>query len=334
MDLTALKIHYVNVLKHEYGIIDIISLSTLPGGYLEEETWLVHLGSDERYVVKTIHYSYPSNHLETILIFQNYLHSNVNYPCPRIVSTLMSKLFVSIENDHYVFVQTFIDGHTPNPTELDEYYLMEMGRLLGQWHLASRHFMEITTTTSNISRKVLTSQWWTEQFNRLSLCQHLKTIDIEYLRSILLECQGKINQRSDTWEHGLIHSDFQTSNTLYNSKDRMIYVIDFGEVSYAPFVVDVATTLFLFLTNGIDDEKRLRAFLTSYQKSVRFDQHEIELLDALVRVKLTTNFIEDCANTKSQEDYDQSEWLQSCRKWVYLLQEEKQHLFRTLLSQE
>jgi Ser/Thr protein kinase RdoA (MazF antagonist) len=180
----------------------------------------------------------------------------------------------------------------------------------------------------------LTDQWWTEQFNRLSLCQHLKTIDIEYLRSILLECQERINQQSDIWEHGLIHSDFQTSNTLCTSKDRIIYVIDFGEVSYAPFVVDVATTLFLFLTNGIDDEKRLKAFLNSYQESVRLDQHEIELLDALVRVKLTTNFIEDCANTKSQEDYEQSEWLQSCIKWIYLLQEEKQHLFRTLLSHE
>jgi len=332
MDLTALKIHYVNVLKHEYGFIDIISLSTLPGGYLEEETWLVHLGSDERYVVKTIYYPFSINHLETILIFQNDLHSNLNYPCPRIISTLMSKLFVRIKDDHYVFVQTFIDGHTPNPIELDEYYLMEMGRLLGEWRLVSRHFMKISSS-SNVSRKVLTNQWWTEQFNRLSLCQHLKTIDIEYLRSILLGYKGRIDQQGDTWEHGLIHNDFQTSNTLYTSKDRMIYVIDFGEVSYAPFVVDVATSLFLFLTNGIDDDKRLRAFLTSYQESVRFDRYEIELLDTLVRVKLITNFIEDCANTKSQEDYNQSVWLQSCTKWIYLLQEEKQqHLFRTLLS--
>ncbi len=98
--------------------------------------------------------------------------------------------------------------------------------------------------------------------------------------------------------------------------------------------MDVATSLFLFLTNGIDDEKRLRAFLTSYQESVRFDRHEIELLDTLVRAKLTTNFIEDCANIKFQQDYDQSAWLQSCTKWIYLLQEEKQNLFRTLLFHE
>jgi Ser/Thr protein kinase RdoA (MazF antagonist) len=333
MHSTTLKIRYIDVLKHDYGFIDIISLNTLPGGYSEEETWLVHLGSDERYVVKTIHYPYPINSLETILTFQNYLHLNLNYPCPQIVATLMSKLFVQIEDDHYAFVQTFIDGHTPNPTELDEYYLMHMGRLLGQWHLASRCFMEISSS-SNVSRKVLTDQWWVEQFNRLSLCQHLKTIDIEYLRSILLECQRSINQQSVMWEQGLIHHDFQTSNTLYTSKDRMIFVIDFGEVSYAPFVVDVATSLFLFLTNGIDDEKRLNAFLTSYQESIRFNQHEIEFLDTLVRLKLTTNFIEDCINTKSQEDYNQSEWLQSCTKWIYLLQEEKQHLFRTILSHE
>ena len=132
----------------------------------------------------------------------------------------------------------------------------------------------------------------------------------------------------------MIHNDFQTSNTLYTSKDRMIYIIDFGEVSYAPFIIDEATSLFLFLTNGIDDEKRLRAFFTSYQELIRFDRHEIEYIDILVRVKLVKNFIEDCANTKSQEDYDQSAWLQSCAKWIYLLQEEKQHLFRTLLSHD
>jgi len=47
--------------------------------------------------------------------------------------------------------------------------------------------------------------------------------------------------------------DSQTSNALYTSKDRMIYVIDFVDVSYASFIVDVATNLFLFLTNGVHD---------------------------------------------------------------------------------
>ncbi len=72
------------------------------------------------------------------------------------------------------------------------------------------------------------------------------------------------------------------------------------------------------------------AFLTSYQELIRLDRYEIKFLDILVRVKLITNFIDDCVDTKSQEEYDQSAWLQSYTKWVYLLQEEKQHLFRTL----
>lgn len=334
MSLSDLKIYYTDVLKQEYGFTDVISLTTLPGGYLEEETWLVRLNSNDRYVMKTIHYPFSDDHLETILTFQNHLCSNLNYPCPRIVLTLMSKLFIQIKTDHYIFVQTFIDGHIPNLTELDEYYLMEMGKLFGQWHMVSQSFIE-KTSTYNINRTMLTDEWWIEQFNHLSHCEHFQTIDIEYLRSILLEGQQKISPHIVKWKQGLIHGDFQTSNTLYTPTDRMVYAIDFGEVTYAPFIVDVATTLFLFLTNGVEDEKRLRVFLSSYQESsAPFDPDDIDLIDLLVRVKLTTNFIQDCMDIESQRDYDQSEWLQTCIKWIYLLQEQKQYLFRSILLNE
>ncbi|CAF0943372.1 unnamed protein product [Rotaria sordida] len=330
MDFAVSKFEFYDILQTEYGFDDIISVNTLPGGYIEEETWLVCLKLNRKYVVKIIDYRFNIDHLKTILNFQNYLYSNLNYPCSLIVSTLSSKLVVQIDNDHYLFIQTFLDGHVPSLIELDESYLMKMGTLLGQWRLASRTFMSIIPST-NIEKRELTDQWWIEQFDRLSLCKHLEKIDIDYLRLILFECRERLNGKIDQLEQGLIHNDFQPSNTLCTNDDRQVYVIDFGEACYAPLIVDLATALFLLLTNGIDDDKRLNIFLVSYQNLIRLDRHEIELLDIVVRLKLTTNFIGDCANVKSKEEYDHSSWLQSCSKWIDILHQEKRNLFQTML---
>ncbi|CAF1295623.1 unnamed protein product [Rotaria sp. Silwood1] len=150
--------------------------------------------------------------------------------------------------------------------------------------------MSIVPST-NIEKRVLTNQWWIEQFDHLYLCKHLEEIDINYLRLILFECREKLNGKVDQLEQGLIHNDFQPSNTLCTDDNRHIYVIDFGEACYAPLIVDLATALFLLLTNGIEDDKRLNTFLLSYQNLIQLDRNEIELLDTVVRLKLTINFI-------------------------------------------
>ncbi|CAF3560045.1 unnamed protein product [Rotaria sp. Silwood1] len=330
MNSTVYKFKFKDVLQSEYGFHDIISVNTLPGGYLEEETWLVCLEMNRKYVVKTIDYRFNVEHLIIIAKFQNYLYSNLNYPCSLIISTLTSKIVVQVDNNHYLFVQTFLDGHVPSLSELDESYLMKMGTLLGQLHLASRTFMSIVPST-NIEKRVLTNQWWIEQFDHLYLCKHLEEIDINYLRLILFECREKLNGKVDQLEQGLIHNDFQPSNTLCTDDNRHIYVIDFGEACYAPLIVDLATALFLLLTNGIEDDKRLNTFLLSYQNLIQLDRNEIELLDTVVRLKLTINFIGDCANVKSKEEYNHSSWLQSCSKWIDVLQQEKRNLFQIML---
>jgi len=89
-------------------------------------------------------------------------------------------------------------------------------------------------------------------------------------------------------------------------------------------------TLFLFLTNGVDDDKRLKLFLDSYQQFIQLNHQDIKLIDTFVRLKLTTNFIEDCANIKSDEEYQQSPWLQICNTTLHQL---KGDLFESLLSQ-
>lgn len=325
------KFIYNDILQQNYDFDCIICANTLPGGYIEEETWLICLESTRKYVVKTIYYKYNVNHLKTILNFQNYLYSNKNYPCSLIVSTLSSELIVRIDNDHYLFVQTFLDGHVPSLWELDESYLMNMGTLLGLWRLASRTFMLNSSFKINIDKQELTHQWWQEQFDQLNQCKHLRRIDINYLHEILYECQEKLKEKIDRLESGLIHNDFQPSNTLCHDENRHVSIIDFGEACYAPFIVDLATALFLLLTNGIDDEKRLNAFLAYYQNQVQLNSKEIELLDVVVRLKLVSNFIGDCCNIKSDEEYNDSSWLKSCLKWIRILHQEKRSLFENIL---
>lgn len=324
------QFEFKQILLDRYGFVDIVRMTTLQGGFCEEETWLITLQSDVSYVAKLIQYSFNVDHLRTILNFQNYLHTNLRYPCSLLIATLTGELMVALNNNYFIFVQTFLDGHLPMPHELDESYMMKMGALLARWRLASLSFTSTLPNKNSLIRE-FTSDWWTTQFHHLSLCECLERSEKDYLQKVLVESQNQLYGKIDLLEHGLIHNDFQPSNTLRANVDDQIYLIDFGEASYAPLIVDLATALFLLLTNGIDNDGRLMAFLKSYRQSIELDSSEIALLDCLTRLKLTVNFIGDCVNVKSKQEYNTSPWLQTCSRWIHALHEGKPYLFQTML---
>ena len=326
------QFQFSDILRTEYGLDRIVLAHTLPGGYIEKETWLMVFEADRKYVVKTIQYSLNRDYLETILTFQNYLHFNSSYPCAQVIATVGDELFVCLVDDKYLFVQTFLQGHVPSLTELDASYLSQMGTLLGRWCLASRTFL-LEKPHRHILNQELTDRWWLEQHERLRhRCTCLQKSEIAHLHRILSECRLLLNGKIDQLEEGLIHNDFQTSNTLYTADQHQVHIIDFGEATYTYYILDLVTALFLFFTNGVDDSERLMAFLTSYQEYIQLEQREVAILDVLTRLKLTTNFIGDCTNIKSSDEYEQSPWLQSCSKWIRYLCQENQNFFLAMLS--
>ena len=204
-----------NILSQEYNF-NVDSLSVLEGGYNLDDTYLIVTNDHSKYVVKCIQYCLGVDHLRSILYFQNLLHHSYDYPCSRIVLSNDQRLVLPVEN-RFLFVQTFLEGLEPTRQTLDNdhSYLHEMGRLLGRWRIASRHY---TSSCLHMEQdREFTDKWWKEK-------QVVDDTDPVLLTNFML-CRQILVELDKNLEHGLIHNDFHPNNTLTNS-DGKIFVID------------------------------------------------------------------------------------------------------------
>ncbi|CAF1250098.1 unnamed protein product [Adineta steineri] len=178
-----------------------------------------------------------------------------------------------------------------------------MGCLLGQWRLASKNYL----SNNNIKQEYeeFTNQWWEKQ--------NISTVDT-FLLSNLFECKQKLINLNENFERGLIHNDFHTNNSIMRN-DKKIFIIDFVDACQSVFIADLATSLFHLLIDQQNGKHRAKLFLNGYQQKVQLSIEEINILDIMVRFKLTTSIIEDLHNSDDPND----SFIQSCFHLLHTL---------------
>jgi Ser/Thr protein kinase RdoA (MazF antagonist) len=289
-----------NILFNEYNI-NVEKLILLEGGFRPDETYFLLTSDRIKYIVKYIQYSYSLEHLQSILKFENILYDLYKYPCPQIILSNKQQFVISDEN-RFLFIQTFIEGIEPTREILDkdDSYLHQMGYLLAQWRIASRHY---SFDNQKEEDQQLTDKWWKKQ--------EINNVD-PFLLSNFMECKQHLIDLNENFERGLIHNDFHTNNSIM-TKDGKIFIIDFVDACQSIFVADLATSLFHLLIDKQNGKHRAKIFLQEYQKLVPLTSEEIDVLDKFVRLKLTMSIIEDVENSNNLND----PFIQSC---LHLLQ--------------
>ena len=277
-----------NILLNEYNLI-IKELIVLPGGYFNDETFLLTTNYQVKYVVKFIKYRFTFEDLQSILEFQNILHDLHDYPCSKIIPSKNGKILCCV-NGRFLFVQTFIEGIEPTE-ERDESYFYQMGSLLAKWRNVSENHL-----INSMTNEEFTEKWWKEQ--------QMDEID-PFLRLNLIQCQHSLKDFQGNLVRGLIHNDFHPNNSLIN-KDQKISLVDFIDGCQSYLLADLATSLFHLLVNQDHGKHRAKFFLQGYQETQRLKPDEIDILDVLVRLKLSLSIIEDLRHCDMNNSFIQS----------------------------
>lgn len=217
------------------------------------------------------------------------LELNDIIPCSLPCSTKDGKILIEY-NGKMMTLFYFIEGE--KLTEINEYFLSQIGILLGKMHLFSKN--KILNRKTRIDEKYYFSKIdmtkvpiaEDEKKNLLSLYKKVSMIDFSSL-----PC-------------GVIHNDIFPDNILI--KDGFISgIIDFNDSSYAPFIFDLGIVINYWIRiknfSPETEKKYIEVFLTSYESIRKLSTIEKSLLDMGI-LKMALAFIFLRINKFSVED--------------------------------
>lgn len=217
------------------------------------------------------------------------LELNDIIPCSLPCSTKDGKVLIEY-NGKMMTLFYFIEGE--KLTEINEYFLSQIGILLGKMHLFSKN--KILNRKTRIDEKYYFSKIdmtkvpiaEDEKKNLLSLYKKVSMIDFSSL-----PC-------------GVIHNDIFPDNILI--KDGFISgIIDFNDSSYAPFIFDLGIVINYWIRiknfSPETEKKYIEVFLTSYESIRKLSTIEKSLLDMGI-LKMALAFIFLRINKFSVED--------------------------------
>lgn len=217
------------------------------------------------------------------------LELNDIIPCSLPCSTKDGKILIEY-NGKMMTLFYFIEGE--KLTEINEYFLSQIGILLGKMHLFSKN--KILNRKTRIDEKYYFSKIdmtkvpiaEDEKKNLLSLYKKVSMIDFSSL-----PC-------------GVIHNDIFPDNILI--KDGFISgIIDLNDSSYAPFIFDLGIVINYWIRiknfSPETEKKYIEVFLTSYESIRKLSTIEKSLLDMGI-LKMALAFIFLRINKFSVED--------------------------------
>ena len=88
----------------------------------------------------------------------------------------------------------------------------------------------------------------------------------------------------------VVHGDFNLDNVLFDERDRIAGIVDFGDVSHTAQVADFAIGLASLLRGRPEDElfRVARIAIDGYASRIPFEQHELDVLGDLMTARLVT----------------------------------------------
>lgn len=121
--------------------------------------------------------------------------------------------------------------------------------------------------------------------------------------------------------HSIIHSDLNDNNIIVKN-EKVVGIIDFGEITYAPLIYEVAIALtYIMIANKENPFSKAAKFLKSYHKINPLKENEIKLLYYLIPTRLCISVCHSAlAKTKGKEtDYilisEKPAW-DLLKKWI------------------
>lgn len=238
-----------------------------------------------------------SNHAEQLEVidFQNQALVHVanvdpSFPLPRVIPTLEGQLHCRVEHDgktHFVRLLSWLDGSVIHNTTADAGLARQLGQLLARLGLALKGFDHPGSNPPLL---------W-DMKRAASLAGLVVHIEDPTLRLVIEQTLDKFITRVkpvlDTLRTQVIHNDMNPGNVLMDKHrpTQISGVIDFGDMTKSPLIIDLAVAAAYQLSEGSDPLTGALPMIAGYHSSKPLLDSELELLLDLIRTRLITSLL-------------------------------------------
>ena len=211
-----------------------------------------------------------------------------DFPCPRVIRAANGDCAVGIEDvsgrGHRLRVVSWLDGAMMGNSQPGS-LAASIGDSLSRLNIVLCDF-------DHPGAKV--PLLW-DVSNANDVAPLVKTIGDSSLRKV---CERQFARFADDISPALlelrqqvIHNDFNPGNVLVDpaGHDRVVGIIDFGDMVRAPLVVDVATAAAYLAIGSRNPAAEVEKFLTAYERSNELQDEERALVDDLIIMRLVVS---------------------------------------------
>ncbi|KTT33083.1 phosphotransferase [Pseudomonas rhizoryzae] len=270
-----------------------------------DQNCCLETATGERYVVKI---SNPSES-QAVVDFQIAALDHIfrvapTLPVPRVVRTLGGQardiVVLADGSSTCVRMLTYLDGVQIRDTRRTATQRRAMGTFLAELNLALRDFKHPSATHDllwNVStaHRLVTKLDSIEDGPRRALARSFMARFNEHVLPLLPELRSQV-----------IHNDYHLYNVLAAPRDheRIVGIIDFGDMLHAPLVGEVATAAAFHMSGNADPLLGPAQFLGAYHATLPLDEREQEIVaDLLATRHLITVLISEWRAKRYPENH-------------------------------
>ena len=320
------QIHLIAWLKENYSFLSKKSISLKPLNSERDKNFLININLKKKYVLKISNFEESKE----LLKLQDYVlselsqRSSLNKYIPKKVHSSI-KTYSDLNNRKCcVRILTFIDGKMYALVKHNQSLEKSLGNLLGnlskelQSLINSSAFREFEWDPSKII--------WINKEVKMFTGKNKKII----LRS-LKEHDIFVSKNLNKLRFSLTHGDANNYNLVVN-KNKVLGLLDYGDMIYAPTINDLAVSLSYALMNKNNLYATLENIIISYHKVFNITSDEIFSLMSLVKARLTITVV---MAERQRKKFPNNKYLSISQKdaWklLYKLDEINPYLFIFLI---
>ncbi|MFM8190970.1 MAG: phosphotransferase, partial [Candidatus Nanopelagicus sp.] len=282
-----------NLLKKHWGVN--AKLLSLPS----ERDINFKVCADKNYVLKV--YPKVDAALKTKLNLQNkvlkFLEGEGLTSCPMVVSTKTKKLLVNPSKNSAARLLSFYEGLAwGDRAEHSSEEIERLGRLI-----ATVDKSLLNLKVSSVEKKSLNAPFIWNMLQAGQILKWSEKITDSKLRELVEKTIKSFHQNSlpklKKMPMQVIHNDGNDYNII--EKDERVFLIDFGDMIYAPKIVGAAVAAAYVGLKSDDPVKQISQFVRGYHSVNPINLEELEIFIELVKVRLASS-VANAALQKAQ----------------------------------
>ena len=215
---------------------------------------------------------------------------DASIPLPRVIPTLGGQLHCRVEHagkKHFVRLLSWLDGSVLHNATANPRLAWQLGQLLAKFDVALRGFDHPGSNPPSL--------WDMKRASGLAdLVVHIDEPGLRQMIDLTLDkFVSQVKPRLDTLRTQIIHNDMNPGNVLMAEPgmDQISGLIDFGDMTRSPLIIDLAVAVAYQLSEGDDPLACALQMIAGYHAVEPLQDTEMELLIDLIRTRLITSLL-------------------------------------------